>query len=201
MPQQRSQALVITVKIVEYAGLVELPHADPRHYLRYLFKRTRSARKSNKRIAEPYHLRLALGHTGCYYQLGQSVVLNVALDKKLRFNSDSLAARREHAVRQLAHKSGARAAVNKSISALAYPSAELDDRPAESRIVALICAEIYCYVHVLNSFRLVSDAVTRKSICRRPPQSLYHKAARVSTAKAGARYRQYPPAARVNAPQ
>ncbi len=54
---------------------------NPRHYLRYLFKRTRSARKSNKRIAEPYHLRLALGHTGCYYQLGQSVVLNVALDK------------------------------------------------------------------------------------------------------------------------
>lgn len=80
-------------------------------------------------------------------QFGQTVQLQLLLDKKARLYADYLAACGQCARRDRAHQTDPRAAVDQCMAVLANPCAKLAHGGFEGRLTALVCTQIYGYVH------------------------------------------------------
>ena len=127
------------------------------HHLGNLLKRTRAAGHRDERIAEFDHFRAALRHGFGDDQLVDRVVLKLCVDEKLRFDAGDAAACMQCALREHAHQTGFRAAVDERVAALADPCAKCAHRLFKSGGIAAACAEIYGYIHRLPPYRRKSD--------------------------------------------
>ena len=150
--QQRAQAVIVAVEVVKDARRVQLPERDAGHHLRDLLERARAAGEGDERIAQLQHLRLALREVARHDQLRQPVVQEALIDKEARLDARHLAARGEHALGECAHEPVCRPAVDKRVAALADPAAKCAHRVAQRRVIARVCAQIDCNVHVFSPF-------------------------------------------------
>ena len=74
-------------------------------------------------------------------------MLQLCIQKELRFHAGHFSACSQNAVCKLPHQPAAGAAVDQRISAFADPASQRLHRLLQSWVIALVCAQIDCDIH------------------------------------------------------
>ena len=102
--EQCLHMVVIAVEIIENARCIQMVQRQLAHHLGNLLERARTARKGDERVSKLDHFGFAIGHILGDDQLGQTVQLQLLLDKKARLYADYLAACGQCARRDRTHQ-------------------------------------------------------------------------------------------------